>query len=80
MFSLSKKKPTNFIHCIDVGMTGDEFLYHSLHSQPCGQNQCGGAIVHTGVEIRGPVSDQNLGGEIITSDIDDRTMSSSQFS
>ena len=53
---------TQFIHCIDISMTSDELLYHSLYCQPCSQDQCSGAIIHTGVKIRSPVSDQNLGG------------------
>lgn len=52
---------TQFIHSIDISMTSDEFFHHSLYRQPCSQDQCSGAIVHTGVKIRSAVSDQNLG-------------------
>lgn len=53
---------TQFIDCIDISMTSDEFLYHALYCQPCCQDQCGGAIIHTGVKICSSVSDKNLGG------------------
>lgn len=59
----NKNKPTQFIHCIDISMTGDEFLYHTLNRQPCCQNQGRGAVIHSRVKICRPVSDKNLGKE-----------------
>lgn len=53
---------TQFINSIDISMTSDEFLYHALHCQPCCQDQRSRAIIHTGIKIRSPVSDENLGG------------------
>lgn len=53
---------TQFINSIDISMTCDEFLYHALYCQPSSQDQCSGAIIHTGVKICSSVSDQNLGG------------------
>lgn len=54
---------TQFIDCVDVSMTSDELLHHALYCQPCCQDQCRRAIIHTGVQICGAISDQNLDGE-----------------
>lgn len=53
---------TQFIHCIDISMTSNEFLYHALYCQPSCQNQRSGAVIHTRVKISCPVSYKNLGG------------------
>lgn len=59
----NKNKLTQFIHCVDISMTSDEFLYHTLNRQPCCQNQGSGAVIHSRVKICCPVSDKNLGKE-----------------
>lgn len=53
---------TQVIHGVDVGVRVDEVLQHALHRQARGQDQRRGAIVHAGVQVRGSVPDQDLGG------------------
>lgn len=54
------KKRTEVVNGVDVSVAGDELLHHALHGQPGGQDQRGGAVLHAGVQICGPVPDQNL--------------------
>lgn len=51
---------TVVIDSIDVRVAVDQFLHHALHSQPGSQDQRCGAIVHPGIQLGGPVTDQDL--------------------
>lgn len=51
---------TELIHCIDIGVAGDELFHHSLHRQAGCQDQCSRAICHSGIQVSGAVPDENL--------------------
>lgn len=52
---------TQVVHSIDVSVRIDEVLQHALHGQAGGQDQGRRAVMHAGVQVCGPVPDQDLG-------------------
>ncbi len=51
---------TMVIHSIDICMAVHQFLHHALHCQSGCQDEWRGAVIHTGIKIRGTVTDKNL--------------------
>lgn len=51
---------TVVVDSVDVSVAMYQFLHHAFHSQPGSQDQRCGAIVHPGIQLGGPVTDQDL--------------------